>query len=675
MKREFNFLSNVCVFIILMTTEFLSCSRKFDEPPAFIQPNIAVTSSVKTLRALHSMGNFEKINSDIIISGIVVGDDKSGNLYKQICVQDSTAGITINLGGNNLYVDYPVGRQVFIKCKGLCLSDNNRMIELGMIDSTLPASPSLASIPSILFDSFLVKGNFGNTITPKLISINQLNDSVQSMLIQIKDSVQFIATDTSLTYADISASKSSVNHTISDCNGNKAVVYTSGYANFAGVKTPTGKGLITALYFVYKTTPELILRDTCDARFFAARCNASVVSISTIRSFYTGTDVLLGSMAIKGIVISNSTNIATGNMIVQDGNSGIDLYFGSTSSTSKFNVGDSIFVDVTGGTLTNYKGMLEINLTATALPKSALATNKNIVPTVVTIAQLINNISTLENTLVQINNASATSGSGTTFSGNKTLADASGSTTLYTSFTANFAGNLLPITCQNWIGYANLYTTMQFQIRNISDVVSSTGCVTNKNFTATYNFANVTTTSGTTDPTTVSTAQGVVFSSFAAVGVGSNSSASGRFSFSGWPLGATNGSNNFAGNLSATQYYEIIITPTQGYQFDLTSLSFILQRSATGVRQWAIRSSLDNFASNLTASINPANNLLFANTDNTFQIADRATTTAQTGCSISFGTNHKNLNTAIKLRFYGFNAESTAGTFSLNNVIINGNTH
>ncbi|OIR02967.1 hypothetical protein GALL_149670 [mine drainage metagenome] len=663
------------IYLLFAAILFYSCVRKFDEPPAFIQPDIAATSSIKALRALHSMGGFEKINSDMIISGIVVGDDKSGNLYKQICVQDSTAGITVNLGGNNLYVDYPVGRQVFIKCKGLWLSDNNRMIELGMIDSTMPASPSLSSIPSTLLDSFLVKGNFGNTVSPKLISINQLNDSIQSMLIQIKDSVQFVASDTALTYADVSAAKASVNRTISDCNGNKAVVYTSGYANFAAVKTPSSKGIINALYFVYKTTPELIIRDTSDVKFFAARCNAAPVSISAIRSFYNGVDVLLGAMTIKGIVISNATNIAAGNMIIQDGNSGIDLYFGNSTSTSKFNVGDSVFVDVTGGTLTSYKGMLEINLPATALPTAAIATGKNIVANVVTIAQLINNISTLENTLLQINNASASGGSGTSFSGNKTLADASGSTTLYTSFTANFAGNVLPITCNNWTGYANMYNTVQFQIRNMSDVISSTGCVANKNFTATYNFTSVTTTSGTTDPTTVPTAQNVSFSAFAAVGVGSNSSAAGRFSFSGWPLGATNGSNNFTGNLSATQYYEIIITPSSGYQFDLNSLTFILQRSSTGVRQWAVRSSVDNFASNLTASINPANNLLMANSNNIFQIADRATTTAQTGCSIAFGANHKNLTVPVKLRFYGFNAETNAGTFSLNNVTVNGNTH
>ncbi len=675
MKKDLNFFMAGTFTISLILAGNSSCQRKFDEPPAFIAPNISANNSIKALKAMHTMGGLEQINTDMIISGIVVGDDKSSNLYKQICIQDSTGGITVNLGGSNLYVDYPVGRKIFIKCKGLYISDYNRLIQIGMIDNSSPSSPSLTAIPTTLFDTFLVKGSLGNTIIPRPISINQLSDSLQSMLIQIKDSVQFAATDTALTYADVSASKSSVNRTIIDCSGNKTVVYTSGYANFAGVKTPKGKGLITALYFVYKTTPELILRDTSDAKFIAQRCAASKISIATLRNFYSGTDILLGSVAITGIVISNASNLAAGNMIIQDGNSGIDLYFGSTSSTAKFNPGDSVFIDLTGGTLTNYKGMMEVNLPATSLPSKASGINKIITPKVVTIAQLINNISAIENTLIQINNATASSTSGTTYSGYKTLADATGNTTLFTAPSASFAASVLPTSCQNWIGYANIYSTLQFQTRSTKDVTAATGCILNKSFTAAYTFSDVTTTSGTTDPTKVPAAEGITFGSFLAVGVGSNSSSAGRFSFSSWPLGATNGSNNFTGTLSGTQYFEVTITPASGYQLDLNALSFTIQRSATGVRQWAVRSSIDNFANNLIASISPANNAIIANSNNIFQVVDRGTTTAQTGCSIAFGSNHTNLTNPVKLRFYGFNAESTSGTFSLNSVNIIGNTH
>jgi hypothetical protein len=662
-------------FSLCLILEFNSCHKKFDEPPFFVQPDITVTTSIKALKAMHSMGAYEKITTDIIISGIVVGDDKNGNLYKQICIQDSTAGITINVGGSNLYVDYPIGRRVFIKCKGLYLSDDNRMIELGMIDNTIPGNPSLSPIPIALADSFLIKGNTGNAVIPKSISINQFHDSLQSMLIQIKDSVQFIATDTGLTYADVSASKASVNRTVSDCSGNKAIVYTSGYSNFAGIKTPSGKGVLTALYFVYKTTPELILRDTVDARLNSARCGASLMSIAALRALYSGSDVVLGSIAIKGIVISNSSNVAAGNMIIQDGNSGIDLYFGNSAATSKFSIGDSVKIDLTGGTLTNYKGMIEVNLPATALPLAALGTGKIVSPQIVTLAQLNNNIATLENTVVQINNAWAVSTSGTSYSGNKTLNDASGSATMYTSIAASFANSTMPITCQNWIGYANRYTTVQFQIRNTNDVVPASGCNISKVFSAVYIFSGVTTSSGNTDPTAVPIADSAKFGSFVAIGVSSNSSATARFSFTGWPTGAISGSNTFTGSLSATQYYEVTLAPSSGYKLDITSLVFTVQRSTTGVRQWAVRSSIDNFATNLPAFITPANAALQTNANNIFQIVDRATATAQTGCNIVFGSDHINLTGPIKLRFYGFNAESASGTFSLNSVTINGNTH
>ncbi len=659
----------------IVVVAILGCNRKFDSPPNIIEPNISANTSIKALKAMHTIGGLEQITNDIIVCGIVVADDKSGNLYKSVCIQDSTGGITVKLDGNNLYAQYPVGRKIYIRCNGLWLSDYGKLIQLGLIDKTVPSNPSLTGIPSTLFDSYIIKGSLGNLVIPKTVSISQFNDSLQSMLIQIKDSVQFAATDTALNYADTSASKNAVNRTISDCSGNKAIVYTSGYANFAGIKIPKGKGVLTAIYYVYKTTPELIVRDTCDARFTAARCAASTISIAALKNMYTGSDLLLGSMAIRGIVISNASNLATGNIIIQNENSGIDLYFGNTVSTAKFNVGDSILVDITGGTLTSYKGMMEISLPASALPSGAIASGRAIVPQVVTISQLTNNISTLENTLVQINNATAASTSGTTYSGNKTLADASGTTTLFTSASASFANATLPASCQNWIGYANRYTTVQFQIRGVSDVSTGSGCLSLTNFIANYSFANVATTSGTSDPTKAPVATGVTFGSFTANGLGNNSTATGRFSFSGWPLGAINGSNTFTGILSSSQYFEVTITPLSGYTVDINSIAFTLQRSATGVRQWTVRSNIDQFTTNLPASINPSNNNLLANTDNTFQITDRTVTTAQTGCTISLGKNFSNVSSAVTFRFYGFNAESTNGTFSLNSVTINGYTH
>ena len=106
-----------------------------------------------------------------------------------------------------------------------------------------------------------------------------------------------------------------------------------------------------------------------------------------------------------------------------------------------------------------------------------------------------------------------------------------------------------------------------------------------QSFSATYPFANVTTTSGLTDPTAVPTAPGATFGTFTAVGqTATNPNAAGRFSFTGQPTGATNGSDIFTGSISTTQYYEVTITPATGYSLDLNSITFTLQRSGTGIR-------------------------------------------------------------------------------------------
>ena len=656
----------------IFLTYLISCNRKFEVPPAFIVPDISANTSIRALKALHHPGGYEQISDDLVVRGTVNADDKSGNLYKTICIQDSTGGITLKLDAVNLYTTYPVGRELFIKCKDLWLSDYGGLIQLGMMDKSVPANPSATGIPAVLLDNFIIKGRLGNPIVPKQISISEFNDSLQSMLIQIKDSVQFIAADTAKLYADTTAAKNSVSRTVITCAGNKAIVYTSGYANFAGVQTPRGKGLLTAVYYVYKTTPELIIRDTSDVSFSAARCGARDIKLAELKNLYKGSDIFPGAYIINGVVISEPSNSSPGNIILQDGNSGISLFFGSAAATSKFVPGDSIRVNITGAMLTNYKGMLQLNLPAASLPATALANKKNIIPQDITIDQLFKNITQMENTLVRISKVIISTDAGTQFSGNRTLTDASGTTNLYTAASAVFASNSLPVICQNIVGYANRFNSGQFQIRAMEDLTPASGCIVHYPFHVGYDFSAVTTSSGTTDPTAVPVSKNINFGAFTANGVSTNPSAAARFSFTGWPTGATNGSEDFTGNLNTAKYFEVTITPSAGFQLDLVSLSFILQRSATGVRQWAVRSSLDHFTTNLKVALETANNNLLIQPGSLFQITDRALTGPQTGCALVLGDEFKQIKTAISFRFYGLNAESFAGTFSLNNVTITG---
>ncbi len=190
-------------------------------------------------------------------------------------------------------------------------------------------------------------------------------------------------------------------------------------------------------------------------------------------------------------------------------------------------------------------------------------------------------------------------------------------------------------------------------------------------FTATYDFASVSTSSGTTDPTTPPSATNLTFGAFTAVGVPANPNAAGRFSFTDWALGATNGSDSFAGSLNAAEYYQVTITVNEGFKLDLNSITFTIQRSGTGIRQYSIRSSLDSYAQNLPASISPSNATLSVVSGNIFQITD-VTTTAQNGSTITLGSQFDEITGSVTFRFYGFNAEASGGSFSIDNVTFSG---
>lgn len=197
-----------------------------------------------------------------------------------------------------------------------------------------------------------------------------------------------------------------------------------------------------------------------------------------------------------------------------------------------------------------------------------------------------------------------------------------------------------------------------------------------QSFSALYSFDSVKTTSGLIDPTPVPTATGVTFGGFSATGTSVNPNAAGRFSFTGWPLGATTGVDLYSsltGSINTAEYYEVTVTPSAGFSMTLSSITFKLQRSGTGIRTYSVRSNADTYAANLPASIAPANANLSVQTGDIFFWNLDATTSQQSGSTITLsGTDFTNSTSAKTFRFYAWNAEGTGGTFGVDTVIVNG---
>ncbi len=109
------------------------------------------------------------------------------------------------------------------------------------------------------------------------------------------------------------------------------------------------------------------------------------------------------------------------------------------------------------------------------------------------------------------------------------------------------------------------------------------------------------------------------------------------------------------GTLDMTDYYALTIQPHCGFEMTLTSLTLDEKRSGMGIRNWLIRSSLDDFATDLS----------------TFNVPDD--TSLRNDQTITLNASFENLTGPVEFRIYGFNAESGAGTWRIDNLHINGN--
>lgn len=675
--------SALCKLLFFTLVLLIACNRIFDAPPVNTDPEIPVNMTIAALKERYQgYGIFQKIYDDITIAGVVTANDRSGNFYKQVVIQDETAAIPVLLDGNSIYTSYPVGRRVFIKLKGMMLGDYGGTIQLGLDSVRDGDYLNLGRIPVVQFDQFIVKGSFGNTVVPKVISpadlTTNIKDPLQSMLVEL-EGFQFAARDTSKTFADPEKKVSAVNVTLSNCEQQSIVLRNSSYASFAALKIPGGNGTITGIYSIFNATQQLFIRDTGDVQFLQPRCGqgpAVPITITQLRQQYKGASIALDRYTMGGTVISDAGggNMAAGLMVLQSGNSGLLVHLDGTVS---YHIGDSVVLNlIDADSLINDHGVLQLKLNKAFEQPAPVATACTVIPAVRTIGALNaalelppEDAGNIESTLITVLQASVEPGP---FSGWHALGDDSGTIGLYTREAAAFASGILPSGPQSWTGFAEKRDDLpQFYIRNTNDV---TGFVPSTPFTVLFDFGAVSDATGAADPTPLPVAGNLVVTSFKAVGVGDHSTAGGRFSFSGWPTGAINGSDVLSGSADEGKYYEVTIGPSPGVLLNLFKLSFTIRRSGTGVRQVVVRSGRDQFKKNLPVLVDAGNQRIQIINQNTFQISD-ASTTDNTGCVVSMGTAFMELKGPVAIRFYGFNSESAGGTFSIDDVRITGSTH
>ena len=467
-----------------------SCVKEeYDTPPiGGVDPDLEVTHTIKELKEMHVFDSFEKIEDDIIISGIVISDDRAGNFFRVLYLQDETAGIEIRIDETDLHNLYPVGRRVFVKCRNLWLGDFANVTQLGL-DLDIEVDPQtgaqeingIARIPGVLLDDFLFPGSIGNTVVAKEMTISEINNLAPqellidhvSSLVTVTD-VEFGLGDLCLTYAD-AVNNTSANRDLLDCSSQELLLRSSGFASFAGDAIPAGNGSITGILGVFVDDIQLLIRNTDDVNMNGERCAQDMIScnapagpISALRAAFENGDTV-PELILTGIVSSDfiGGNINSQNLFLEDenGDGAIAVRF---SGDHTYEEGARLEIESCGLEFNEFNGLLQI--TGLSCLNVRNIGESEVTPRIATIEDILANGENWESGLVQIENA--TINGGLTFSGEKTISDGTGEILLFTFSSASFANDLVPSGEVTVIGNLSQFNNdYQIVMRNGDDVI------------------------------------------------------------------------------------------------------------------------------------------------------------------------------------------------------------
>ena len=213
-------------------------------------------------------------------------------------------------------------------------------------------------------------------------------------------------------------------------------------------------------------------------------------------------------------------------------------------------------------------------------------------------------------------------------------------------------------------------TVLCLSLVGLSAVVSA-----QVNFSLTYTFDLVNKSSGRVDPTPPPEQEGLLFFPFKAVaensvwGMATDPSSSKNFSFKSWPRAEID-SLPATGTIDLNQYYEFSICVLPSYSLHIDRLSFLVERSGTGIRRCAVRTGRDQFSTNLSFVYDKQDDKIMVLEDHSLELKDMSLTTSGTvysTCALSVTGPD-----TLVFRFYGWSAESKLGTFCLDDVCIQG---
>ena len=173
--------------LILLSLLAVSCEEwdpvlyglRWEEPIPAADNKLAVNTTIAALKQLY-LDNRSKpveIREDLVIGGQVTSSDRSGNVYRELYIQDGSGAISVKIGKSSLYSDYHPGQWVYVRCKGLTLGSYSGMPQLGVEDETDEYETAYIDA-QYLIDEHIVRGRQDAPVQPLEMGVNEITEAL-----------------------------------------------------------------------------------------------------------------------------------------------------------------------------------------------------------------------------------------------------------------------------------------------------------------------------------------------------------------------------------------------------------------------------------------------------------------------------------------------------------------
>jgi len=267
MKRFNHFLSA----LLLLSISFVACDQRDFEVPPLYEPvyTDTATMSIADFKTKFAAVTAAEITDTITITGIVVANDISGNMYKEMTIMDSTGGLKIAINQGDLYTEFRLGQRVYIECKGLWVGKYGGYMQLGGSYNGGIGQMTWETAQAHVFkDGWPVPTHA--LLTPTVISMDVVASEANMGKLITLENVHFSPVDGEIccaAAADGSTQTLSKTLTSSTNAGRTITVRLSSASDFANKLLPSGNGNLTGILSLFGTTYQFTPRDSMDFAF------------------------------------------------------------------------------------------------------------------------------------------------------------------------------------------------------------------------------------------------------------------------------------------------------------------------------------------------------------------------------------------------------------------------